>query len=76
MKGFNFNKVMKVMDIFPGQKRTLTCFVAIGMLICQSFGFHEFSQMQWGEVGVAGGIFWYLGVLRDNEGSMKKGEVI
>lgn len=71
-----FNKVMKVMDIFPGQKRTLTVFMAFAMLICQMFGFHEFSMVEWGEVGVAGGIFWYMGILRDNEGSMKRGEVV
>ena len=49
---FNFNSALMFLDIFPGQKRTLTVLFAMGMVICQAFGFHVFMPSDWAGVGI------------------------
>jgi len=63
----DFNKALALMDVLPGQKRTLTCLFALGMLVCQLGGFHSFSGAEWGSVGVTGGIFYQLKLLREEK---------
>jgi hypothetical protein len=70
----DFNKMLALIDILPGQKRTITCLFALGMLICQAsatyFGpeyGHVFTATQWGAVGVTGGIFYQLKLLREEK---------
>ena len=60
----DFNKALAVLDVLPGQKRTVTMFFALGMLICQLGGFHVFPEYQWIEVGVAYGLFKHMDTVR------------
>ncbi len=64
---FNFNSALMLLDILPGQKRTVTAIFALGMLACQMFGFHVFTPSEWAGVGVTGLIFNHMGVIRKNE---------
>jgi hypothetical protein len=70
----DFNKALSVIDIVPGQKRTLTVLFALGMLVCQVGGFHQFTAEEWGAVGVAGGIFYHLKLIRDEKEKTEKKE--
>jgi len=63
----DFNKALSLLDILPGQKRTVTCLFALGMLACQLGGFHTFSATEWGAVGITGGIFYQLKLIRDEK---------
>ena len=64
--------LIKAIDIFPGQKTYLTGLFAIGMILCQMFGYHQFTQEAWMAVGVTGGIFWKMGLDRVPEKGKKK----
>lgn len=55
MKGFNFNKALGMLDVFPNQKRAVICVFAIGMFLCQMsfkyFGMgHVFTPGEWASV--------------------------
>ena len=63
----DFNKALALLDVIPGQKRTITVFFALGMLVCQIGGFHQFTASEWGAVGVAGGIFYQLKLIREEK---------
>ena len=63
----DFNKALMLLDVLPGQKRTVTVIVAIGMLICQFGGFHIFSAQEWAGVGITGGIFYQMKLIRDDK---------
>lgn len=67
MGKINFNKALALIDILPGQKRTVTCLFALGMLVCQISGFHTFSATEWGAVGVTGAIFYQLKLIREEK---------
>jgi len=71
MKKLDFNKMLALLDVVPGQKRTITCLFALGMLICQvgsHWGYgHVFTGTEWGAVGVTGGIFYQLKLLREEK---------
>jgi hypothetical protein len=63
----DFNKALALIDVVPGQKRTVTCLFALGMLVCQVGGFHVFSGAEWAAVGVTGGIFYQLKLIREEK---------
>jgi hypothetical protein len=67
----DFNKALALVDVLPGQKRTLTCLFALGMLVCQigsHWGYgHVFSATEWASVGITGGIFYQLKLIREEK---------
>ncbi len=52
---------MKKLDIFPGKKTYGAVANLVGMLACQGFGFHTFTQEVWGAAVVAVFTFWKMG---------------
>ena len=67
----DFNKALGLLDVVPGQKRTITCLFALGMLVCQMGGFHVFSATEWAAVGITGGIFYQLKLIREETPAQK-----
>jgi len=68
----DFNKALAVLDVLPGQKRTVTMFFALGMLICQFGEWHMFTNAQWIEVGVAYGLFKHMDDVRTPTARLKE----
>lgn len=68
----NVVKLLQLIDVFPGQKTYMTGLFAIGMIICQMFGYHTFTAEAWTAVGVSGGIFWKMSVDRGKPTPKKK----
>ena len=68
----NVVKLLQMIDVFPGQKTYLTGLFAIGMIMCQMFGYHTFTPEAWTAVGVSGGIFWKMSMDRDKPKLKKK----
>lgn len=68
----DFNSALLLLDVFPNQKRTVTAFFALGMLVCQMGGFHTFTGGEWAGVGVTGAIFYHLKLLRDDKEKKEK----
>lgn len=60
----NVVKLIQALDFLPGYKTILTCMFALGMILCTSLGYHQFSQEAWAAVGVSGAMFWRMGMDR------------
>lgn len=60
----NMKSVGAALDILPGGKRYVTAMVAVGMLYCQSRGYHAFTMEDWAAVGIMGGVFWKMSMDR------------
>ena len=54
--------VIGAVDSFiPGYKTYVVWVCAMGMIVCQMFGFHSFSNEVWGMVGITGMGTWKMG---------------
>ena len=54
--------VIGAIDSFmPGYKTYAVWALAMGMMVCQMFGFHSFSNEAWGLVGITGMGTWKMG---------------
>ena len=60
----NIKALIGMADVMPGMKTYITAGFAVGMIICQSMGFHMFSPEEWALVGVTGGVFMKMGMDR------------
>jgi len=49
----------------PGYKTYALMLFGCGMMVCQMWGFHSFSQEAWGMLGIGGAATWKMGVDRD-----------
>ena len=53
--------VIGAIDSFmPGYKTYAVWVVAMGMMVCQMIGYHQFSQEVWGMVGITGMGTWKM----------------
>ena len=48
-------------SVMPGYKTYVVWVFAMGMMVCQMFGFHSFSNEVWGMVGITGMGTWKMG---------------
>ena len=60
------NKIMggligAIDNFIPGYKTYVIWVIAMGMMVCQMFGFHSFSNEVWGLVGITGMGTWKMG---------------
>ena len=39
--------------------------LGMGMMVCQMFGYHSFSEEAWGMLGIGGAATWKMGIDRD-----------
>ena len=54
--------VIGAVDSFmTGYKTYVVWVFAMGMMVCQMFGFHSFSNEVWGMVGITGMGTWKMG---------------
>jgi hypothetical protein len=63
----DFNKALALLDKMPGQKRTVVCLYALGMLTCQLSGWHVFSLEHWSAVGAAFMVAFQLKLIREEK---------
>ena len=47
--------------IAPGYKTYSMMGIAMGMMVCQMLGYHEFGAEAWGMVGLGGAATWKMG---------------
>ena len=47
--------------IAPGYKTYSMMGIAMGMMVCQMLGYHEFGAEAWGMVGLSGAATWKMG---------------
>ena len=54
--------IIKFIDSrFAGKKTYILMGLGMGMMVCQMFGFHSFSNEVWGMVGITGMGTWKMG---------------
>lgn len=58
-------KMIQAIDIFPNYKTYSGFLFMIGMLLCEVFGYHKFSDEEWKAVGIVTGLAWKMGMDRD-----------
>ena len=61
----NIKALIGMADVLPGMKTYITAAFAVGMIICQTIGYHVFSAEDWALVGVTGGVFMKMGMDRN-----------
>ena len=47
-----------------GSKTYCIMGLGMGMMLCQMFGYHQFSSEAWGMVGIGGATTWKMGMDR------------
>ena len=47
-----------------GQKTYILMILGMGMMACQMFGYHSFSEEAWGMLGIGGAATWKIGIDR------------
>ena len=57
-----FKAVIGMVDkIAPGYKTYSIFGIAMTMMVCQMFGYHQFDAEAWGMVGIGGAATWKMG---------------
>ena len=58
--------IIKFIDSrFAGKKTNILMGLGMGMMVCQMFGSHSFSEEAWGMLGIGGAATWKMGIDRD-----------
>ena len=58
-------KLIQAIDIFPNYKTYCGFLFMVGMLMCEAFQYHKFSDVEWRSVAIATGLAWKIGLDRD-----------
>ena len=56
--------VTMIDSTMAGSKTYCIMGLAMGMMVCQAFGYHQFSSETWGMVGIGGATTWKMGMDR------------